>query len=265
MHIDPSKKAHSIPLKHYGWILIGVWTLVAAASLGWNLLQDRDEALRVARNIALTNYERDVLYRRWAAAHGGVYVPVTPDTPPTPYLARLPERDIVTPSGRRLTLLNPAYMTRQIYELAQKSGLPRGHLTSLKPLRPQNAPDPWEKKALEAFEHGKEEVSEVVSLDGQPSMRLMRPFRIDPSCLTCHEEQGYKVGDIRGGISVSVPMDPIMAKSLAYLVSHPGTSGALDAGGGGDRPGGAANQRERRRSHGGPGSRRRRHHGGPDR
>ena len=88
MHIDPSKKAHSIPLKHYGWILIGVWTLVAAASLGWNLLQDRDEALRVARNIALTNYERDVLYRRWAAAHGGVYVPVTPDTPPTPYLAQ---------------------------------------------------------------------------------------------------------------------------------------------------------------------------------
>ena len=56
----------------------------------------------------------------------------------------------------------------------------------------------------------KQEVSEVVSLDGQPSMRLMRPFRIDPSCLACHEEQGYKVGDIRGGISVSVPMRPIM-------------------------------------------------------
>ncbi|MCJ7819435.1 MAG: DUF3365 domain-containing protein, partial [Syntrophales bacterium] len=88
------------------------------------------------------------------------------------------------------------------------------HLTSLKPLRPQNAPDPWERKALEAFEHGKEEVSEVVSVDGQPSMRLMRPFRIDPSCLACHEEQGYKVGDIRGGISVSVPMSPIMTTSL---------------------------------------------------
>lgn len=213
MDIDTSKKTHSIPLKHYGWILIGVWTLVAAVSLGWNMLQDRDEALRVARQIALTNYERDVLYRRWAAAHGGVYVPVTPDTPPTPYLARLPERDIVTPAGRRLTLLNPAYMTRQIYELAQKEGLPRGHLTSLKPLRPQNAPDPWERKALEAFEHGKAEVSEVVFMNGQPSMRLMRPFRIDPSCLACHEEQGYKLGDIRGGISVSVPMSPIMPDS----------------------------------------------------
>jgi PAS domain S-box-containing protein len=210
MHIDASKRAPSIPLRHYGWILIGVWTLVAAASLGWNLLQDRSEDLKLARQIALTNYERDVLYRRWAAAHGGVYVPVTPDTPPTPYLERLPERDILTASGRRLTLLNPAYMTRQIYELAQESGLPRGHLTSLKPLRPQNAPDPWEKKALEAFEHGKAEVSEVVSVNDQPSMRLMRPFRIDPSCLSCHEEQGYKVGDIRGGISVSVPMRPNM-------------------------------------------------------
>ena len=210
MEADRKKKGHSNPLKHYGWIAIGVWTLVAAASLGWNLFQDREEALRVAHTIALTNYERDVLYRRWAAVHGGVYVPVTPDTPPTPYLAKLPERDIVTPSGRRLTLLNPAYMTRQIYELAQKSGLPRGHLTSLKPLRPQNAPDPWEKQALEAFEHGQTEISAVVSMDGQSYMRLMRPFRIEPSCLTCHEEQGYKVGDIRGGISVSVPMKHIM-------------------------------------------------------
>jgi len=223
MQADPNKKAHSIPLKHYGWIVVGVWTLVAATSLGWNLLQDRDEALRVARNIALTNYERDVLYRRWAAAHGGVYVPVTPDTPPTPYLSQLPERDIVTPSGRRLTLLNPAYMTRKVYELAQQAGLPQGHLTSLKPLRPQNAPDPWERKALEAFEHGREEVSEVVSIDGKDHMRLMRPFRIDPSCLTCHEEQGYKVGDIRGGISVSVPMSPIMPKSShtwSLLLGH---------------------------------------------
>ncbi|HLD48252.1 MAG TPA: PAS domain S-box protein, partial [Desulfobaccales bacterium] len=75
---------------------------------------------------------------------------------------------------------------------------------------PQNAPDLWERKALEAFDNGAEEVSEVVWFDGQPSMRLMRPFRIDPSCLTCHEEQGYKVGDLRGGISVSIPMKPIL-------------------------------------------------------
>ena len=46
-------------------------------------------------------------------------------------------------------------------------------------------------------------------------MRLMRPFRTESSCLQCHAEQGYKEGDIRGGISVAVPMAPIMAENLA--------------------------------------------------
>jgi PAS domain S-box-containing protein len=212
MQADREPKRHSIPLKHYGWIVVGVWTLVAAASLGWNFFQDREEELRVAHHIALTNYERDVLYRRWASIHGGVYVPITDDTPPNPYLAQQPERDITTPSGRRLTLLNPAYMTRQVYEMAQEAGLPQGHLTSLKPMRPENVPDPWERKALKAFEKGQEEVCEVVSINGQPYMRLMRPFRTEESCLQCHAEQGYKVGDVRGGISMAVPMNPLMTK-----------------------------------------------------
>ena len=206
MVADAKKKAHPIPLKLYGLIFIGVWTLVAAASLGWNLLQDRDEALSVARHIAVTNYERDVLYRRWAAAHGGVYVPVTPQTPPTPYLSKLSERNLTTPSGRRLTLLNPAYMTRQVYDMAAEAGLARGHLTSLKPIRPENAPDPWEAKALKAFEQGREEVSEVADIGGKPYMRLMRPFVTEASCLQCHAEQGYKVGDIRGGVSIAIPI-----------------------------------------------------------
>jgi PAS domain S-box-containing protein len=208
MDLKTAKRAHPIPLKLYAVILIGIWTLLTAASLGWNLLQERDEALSVAHHIALTNYERDVLYRRWAAAHGGVYVPVTPQTPPTPYLAKLPERDLTTPSGRQLTLLNPAYMTRQVYALAAKAGLAQGHLTSLKPIRPANAPDPWEKKALLAFARGQKEASEVVTMHGQPYMRLMRPFYTEASCLKCHAEQGYKVGDIRGGISIAVPLGP---------------------------------------------------------
>jgi hypothetical protein len=78
MPADPKPRPHPISLKPYGWILVGLWTLVVAASLGWNLFQDRDEDLRVARQIALTNYERDVLYRRWAAAHGGVFLQVSP-------------------------------------------------------------------------------------------------------------------------------------------------------------------------------------------
>jgi PAS domain S-box-containing protein len=37
-------------------------------------------------------------------------------------------------------------------------------------------------------------------------MRLMRPLVTEENCLSCHAEQGYEVGEIRGGISVSIPM-----------------------------------------------------------
>jgi PAS domain-containing protein len=33
-------------------------------------------------------------------------------------------------------------------------------------------------------------------------------LKTEASCLKCHASQGYKVGDIRGGISVSIPMQP---------------------------------------------------------
>jgi PAS domain S-box-containing protein len=224
MKAGTRKKAPAIPLKHYGWILIGVWTLVVAASLGWDLLQHREEAIDIARHVARTNYERDALYRRWAAVHGGVYVPVTPDTHPSPYLAQEPKRDIITPGGRHLTLLTPAYITRQVYALAKQEGLPRGHLTSLKPIRPQNAPDPWEKKALQAFAGGADEVSQVVTRNGKAYMRLMRPCRTEASCLKCHAEQGYRVGALRGGISVAVPLAPILAEGWhsrnAIILGH---------------------------------------------
>jgi two-component system cell cycle sensor histidine kinase/response regulator CckA len=215
----PRKQRHPVALGRYGWILLGVWTLVVAASLVWNLVQEREEAVNIARHVALTVYNRDILYRRWASSHGGVYVPVTPGTPPTPYLAHIPERDVQTPSGRTLTLLNPAYLTRQVYEFDEKTSQIQGHLTSLKPIRPENAPDPWEKAALQAFEKRVAEVSGVVQRDGQPFMRLMRPFITEASCLACHARQGYKVGDIRGGVSVTVPMAPILGEhAMAPLV-----------------------------------------------
>jgi len=133
-------------------------------------------------------------------------VPATEETPPNPYLDDVPERDVETPSGRLLTLVNPAYMTRQVHQLEEAESEIRGHITSLNPLRPQNAPDPWEREALEAFEAGVPEVSSIEPIDGQEYMRLMRPLKVRATCLDCHAKQGYREGEIRGGLSVSVPM-----------------------------------------------------------
>jgi len=175
--------------------------------------------LSIVKNSVVVNFKKDTVYRHWATMHGGVYVPVTPETPPNPYLAHIPERDIVTPSGKRLTLVNPAYMTRQVHRLGkQKYGF-LGHITSLKPIRSKNAPDDWERAALESFEKGLPEVAELVEVSGQTYYRFMRPFITEKGCLKCHAKQGYKLGDIRGGISLSVPWGPIRrALALNFTV-----------------------------------------------
>ncbi len=189
--------------------LIG-WTLLIGLLLFWNLHTQKKTAILLAENNARVSWEKDVLFRLWAARHGGVYVPISQNTPPNPYLD-VPHRD-VTINGRPYTLVNPAYMTRQLYEMAQKRLSIQGHITSLNPIRPENKADPWERKALVSFEHGNKEFKEVVHINGQPYMRLMRPFITKNACLRCHAKQGYKIGDIRGGISISVPMANYLAQ-----------------------------------------------------
>jgi PAS domain S-box-containing protein len=187
------------------------WTVLGGLILLWNRIEHQQTLTRLARSDARTAIEKDLLFRQWAAGHGGVYVPVTAGTPPNPYLSHLPERDLVTPSGRRLTLVNPAYMTRQVHSLAAERNGVKGHITSLNPIRPQNAPDAWERKALERFERGAREASDRVEIQGQSHLRLMRPLKVESGCLACHAQQGYRLGDLRGGISVTLPLGPYQA------------------------------------------------------
>ena len=137
----------------YYAVLAIVATLSLGASLWWNISQQKIGARAVALTLARTSLEKDVLYRRWNALHGGVWAPVGPRTQPNPYL-KVPDREAATPSGRGLTMINPAYMTRQVYELAARDTGIQGHITSLNPIRPANAPDPWERRALERTEGG---------------------------------------------------------------------------------------------------------------
>ncbi|WP_319239337.1 EAL domain-containing protein [uncultured Propionivibrio sp.] len=190
------------------WMLSGTWVLLVCGSLWANLVQLDASEIEIGNAAARSHFEKDILVRRWATGHGGVYVPPTTETPPNPYLADVPERDVVTQGDKALTLLNPAYMTRQIYELAGRQIGVRGHITSLKPLRPENAPDEWERQALLAFERGATEASERVEVDRQKYVRLMRPLVTEEGCLKCHRAQGYELGQIRGGISVTVPLAP---------------------------------------------------------
>ncbi|NHZ87326.1 MAG: DUF3365 domain-containing protein, partial [Planctomycetia bacterium] len=95
-----------------------------------------------------------------------------------------------------------------------------GHITSLRPIRPENAPDDWEHLALESFERGETEVFEFTEFEGQPSLRLMRPLITQEECLKCHVRQGYAVGDVRGGVSITVPLAAYLAEEQQHKTVH---------------------------------------------
>lgn len=201
---------YSSILNRYTLILALVWTLAIGISLSWNYINNKDDAEQAAIITVRTQLVKDVIYRRWNAEHGGVYAAITEKSPPNPYLTQVRERDIKTPSGRKLTLINPAYMTRQVHELGLETEGILGHITSLKPIRPENIHDAWEKKALMSFEKGQHEYFSIEMLNNSSYLRLMRPLKTEKECLKCHAQQGYKEGDIRGGISISIPMTPYM-------------------------------------------------------
>ena len=205
-----SRRAHVIV--RYAWTLAAVWTVILAGLVTWNVLRVRGVTRELARSEAQTHFDEDQALRFWAASHGGVYVPIDESTPSNPYLAHVKERDIETPAGVKLTLMNPAYMLRQMNEEFAELYGDAGHITSLNPLRPENAADEWEAEALRAFEQGATEVFEFTSIGSEPYLRMMQPMMTRESCLKCHASQGYKVGDVRGGVSLSVSMTPYLAR-----------------------------------------------------
>lgn len=93
--------------------------------------------------------------------------------------------------------------------------------TSDKYRNPQNQPDAFERKALAKFaatgwEKGTG-YAEAAQQDGKKVVRYLQPLYVAKPCLTCHGDpkgeldisgrakEGYREGELRGAVSVSVP------------------------------------------------------------
>ena len=202
----------SLRSRQWWAVPILVWLFLVAASALWNHYASREHASDVARSTARAFFEEVQTSRQWNAEHGGVYVPVTERTQPNPYL-EVSHRDVVTTGGKSLTLINPAFMTRQIAGIAADKDGVQFHITSLNPIRPANRPDPWEEAALTEFEAGVPECLELVERSDGKTFRYMKPLLVRSACLKCHAKQGYELDQIRGGISVSLPAEPYLRAS----------------------------------------------------
>lgn len=161
---------------------------------------------------AKAHFQNIVLTRSWNAIHGGVYVEKKGKVESNPYLVN---PDITSTDGRIFTKRNPALMTREISELADKQGLFTYHITSLTPLNPSNVPDIFEQESLKAFENGVAETTTEARQGDTVYFRYMAPLMVKESCMQCHGGQGYAVGDVRGGISVSIDITEI-EKTLSH-------------------------------------------------
>lgn len=210
-------------------VALTVVTIVTFAWLGTTVVRLVDEqALAQARSYT----DLIIAARAWNSQAGGVYVRKTDTVQSNPYLILLGvDPDLTLPDGSVLTLRNPAAMTREIAEqlpLAEAGS--DFKLTSLEPVNPDNAPDVWERSGLAEFERRAEEYWAVAEENDARLFRYMRPLIVDESCLGCHGESGYKVGDIRGAISIRLPHEATAAALEATRIQLVTIAAAILAG-----------------------------------
>lgn len=190
-----------------------IWSLLLLSIFSIIVERVYAYAKYIAVQKAETSVNKDIAYRRWVASHGGVYVPVDKRTQPNKYLTQIKDRDFRA-VGKEFTLMNPAYtLSQMMHDYSKLYGI-KTHITSNKTLNPANKPDSWETLALNKIDQTRKNYKDLSYIGDKEYLRLMSPLITTKICLKCHAFQGYKIGDIRGGVSVSIPMSKLYSKAF---------------------------------------------------
>ncbi len=186
-----------------------ILAVVATLSISYGLLmvyssiEQNRLVLGLAEQQARLLHKQILLTRRWVADHNGLFIIQHDDELANPYLHH---PLLKATSGEVLLKRNPAMVTRELSEYAARDGFCWFRVTSLRPINPRNLPDEFERACLLEFEHGVPEVVRILVENGKRTLRYSAPLKVERPCLNCHAEQGYHVGDIRGALSVTVPI-----------------------------------------------------------
>ncbi|WP_432823733.1 response regulator, partial [Trichloromonas sp.] len=76
------------------------------------------------------------------------------------------------------------------------------------PLNSRNQPDHWETTALGQLQDGATDVSVIEEHPEGRILRLITPLHAEQGCMQCHQQHGYVLGEVCGGLTVLVPMKP---------------------------------------------------------
>ncbi len=229
-------------------ILVVFAVIVVLATLSFIHLLDKTYQVSLVnqgRSIA----EEILIFRKWAANFGGVWTK-NKYTPEIGYLM-----EVAVPSGTvkayrtgetlaELTdvhfyLHNPALATRELSELSKIEYGWTFRVVSDRYMAPQDKPDNWESKAIKIIKEKNRKSGEYWSWDGD-KFRFAKAIYVKKGCLKCHgaPEQipeeimkalrakygdnvdraiNYKVGDLRGIISVTILPPSILSTAVSLI------------------------------------------------
>ncbi len=186
-------------------ILIGLVTCCSYGVTFYRTSSFQEElVVQQATRQAKMLFNQILITRQWVADHNGLFLVKGPGVEENPFLA---DGQIQDEEGNWLVKRNPAMVTRELSAYAAKQGMGQFNVTSLNPMNPDNIPDKFERGSLEQFDQGRAEAVSIEKSEDSQRLRYMAPLKVDSGCLECHTGQGYDIGDIRGGMSVSIPID----------------------------------------------------------
>lgn len=174
---------------------------------------------RQLHNEAMAVAEQVIAFRAWVAGTGVVWVDhLAPEF--SDYLGK--KTGVGTnSSAMEFYSKNPALATRELSELANKTSTRATfRVTSDEYRNPANAPDDFENASIQLFKSDKNLRYNDAIEEG--FYRYSQPILVRESCLKCHGDPkdappeviekygnqkafGYKIGDVRGIISVKLP------------------------------------------------------------
>jgi signal transduction histidine kinase/DNA-binding response OmpR family regulator len=182
------------------------WTIAIAISFGISSFQVHQAVYTIASVHARQAYDKEIGFRRWSEFEDKVSTIVEQPGRTASPMEIFMNRTIVSPSGRVISTANIVNVLNRFHGPVRYREDVGGRLTGLHPTMPENAPDDWEKRALASFTGGASEYIAMFNTQTDEYLRLMRPLVAKKSCIHCHARQGYRSGQIIGGMSIVLPM-----------------------------------------------------------
>jgi signal transduction histidine kinase/DNA-binding response OmpR family regulator len=182
------------------------WTIAIAISFGISSFQVHQAVYSIASVHARQAFDKEIGFRRWSEFEDKVSTIVEQPGSTASPMEIFMNKTIVSPSGRVISTANIVNVPNRFHGPIRYREDVGSRLTGLHPTMPENTPDSWERSSLASFAGGSGESIAMYNSQADQFLRLMRPLVAKKSCLHCHSRQGYRSGQIIGGMSIVLPM-----------------------------------------------------------